>query len=143
MESTLLADIQVRIKSSAELSMIVEVFCRGKGRVDGEQTEDDEIRKDLETFQPAPIDTRATISPEEVTNIPALPRGVCTGTLIPDDNSATTTTTTDEQTTTDATTNEPSGEININVPKTWINKRTQIIQRFYLPHWSILEQNDH
>ena len=121
----LLADIQVRIKSSHDSPMIVEVFCRGKGRVDGEQTEDDEIRKDLETFQPVPIDTRATISPEEVTNIPVLPRGVCTGTLIPGDNSATTTTglstTTEEQTSTDSTTNEPSGEININIPKSLWN----------------------
>ena len=86
--------------------MIVEV-CRGKGRVDGEQTEDDEIRKDLETFQPAPIDIRATISPEEVTNIPALPRGVCTGTLIPGDNSATTTT---GQPTTTTTVGETTGK---------------------------------
>ena len=73
--------------------------------MDGEQTEDDEIRRDLETFQPAPIDTRASISPEEVTNISSLPRGVCTGTLIPGDNSTATTTAT---TVLPTTTNEPT-----------------------------------
>ena len=33
--------------------------CRGKGKVEGVQTDDDEIRSDLETFQPALIDTKA------------------------------------------------------------------------------------
>ena len=79
--------------------------------MDGEQTEDDEIRRDLETFQPAPIDTRASISPEEVTNISSLPRGVCTGTLIPGDNSTTTTTTTVLPSTTNESTTsvQPTG----------------------------------
>ena len=71
---------------------MLEVCCRGKGKVDGVQTDDEEIRSDLETIQPPAIDTRATISPEEVTSLPGLPRGVCTGTLIPGDNTATTTT---------------------------------------------------
>ena len=66
---------------------MLNVCCRGKGKVDGVQTDDEEIRSDLETFQPPPTDTRATISPEEVTSIPALPRGVCTGTLIPSSDS--------------------------------------------------------
>merc|ERR1711976_416544 len=65
---------------------------RGKGKVDGVQTDDEEIRSDLETIQPPSVDTKATISPEEVTNIAALPRGVCTGTLLGGDNSGTTTT---------------------------------------------------
>ena len=76
-------------------------------KVDGVQTDDEEIRSDLETIQPPPIDTQATISPEEVTNIPTLPRGVCTGTLIPGDNSATTTT---GQPATTTTVGETTGE---------------------------------
>ena len=85
---------------------MLEVCCRGKGKVDGVQTDDEEIRSDLETIQPPPIDTRATISPEEVTNIPSLPRGVCTGSLIPGDNNPTTTT--GQPTTTGETTGEAS-----------------------------------
>jgi len=73
---------------------------RGKGKVDGVQTDDDEIRSDLETIQPAMIDTQATISPEAVTGISSLPRGVCTGSLIPGDNSTTTTTSGQSTTTT-------------------------------------------
>merc|ERR1711879_857454 len=81
---------------------------RGKGKVDGVQTDDDEIRSDLETIQPPPIDTKATISPEDVTNISSLPRGTCTGTLIPGDNSTTPATTSSPATTTDQAT---SGEV--------------------------------
>ena len=80
---------------------------RGKGKVDGVQTDDEEIRSDLETIQPPPVDTKATISPEEVTNIAALPRGVCTGTLLGGDNSGTTTT---GQPTTTTTAGETTGE---------------------------------
>ena len=86
---------------------IIVLFVRGKGKVDGVQTDDDEIRSDLETIQPPPIDTKATISPEDVTNISSLPRGTCTGTLIPGDNSTTTATTSSPATTTDQAT---SGE---------------------------------
>jgi len=46
--------------------------------------DDDEIRKDLEKIQPDPIDIKGTISPEEVTNVAEVPRGTCTGTLIPE-----------------------------------------------------------
>ena len=86
---------------------IIVLFVRGKGKVDGVQTDDDEIRSDLETIQPPPIDTKATISPEDVTNISSLPRGTCTGTLISGDNSTTTATTSSPATTTDQAT---SGE---------------------------------
>ena len=55
--------------------------------MEGVQTPDEEIRSDLETIQPPPINTRATISAEEVTNIRSLPRGVCTGELIPSSDS--------------------------------------------------------
>ena len=44
--------------------------------------DDDDIREDLEKIQPAPIDIKGTISPEDVTGVPELPRGVCTGKLI-------------------------------------------------------------
>ena len=60
---------------------------RGKGKTEGVQVDDEQIRKDLEDIQPALIDTKATISAEEVTNISQLPRGTCTGTLIPWDGS--------------------------------------------------------
>ena len=46
---------------------------------------DDQIRKDLEDIQPPTIDTRLTIAPENVTNVANLPRGACSGTLIPFD----------------------------------------------------------
>ena len=55
---------------------------RGKGKTEGVQVEDDDIRKDLETIQPDPIDIKGTISPEDVTGIPELQRGVCSGTLV-------------------------------------------------------------
>ena len=45
--------------------------------------DDDDIRKDLEEIQPSPIDTKVTITPEDVTNVSNLPRGTCTGSLIP------------------------------------------------------------
>ena len=69
-----------------------DAFCsdwltfRGKGKTEGVQVEDDVIRKDLETIQPAPIDIQGTISPEQVTNVAEVPRGTCTGTLLPDTN---------------------------------------------------------
>ena len=57
---------------------------RGKPKEEGVQVEDDQIESDLKNIQPAPIDTKRTISPEEVTFVSEAPRGVCTGTLIPD-----------------------------------------------------------
>ena len=56
---------------------------RGKPKQEGVQVEDLDIRSDLEKIQPEVIDTQATISQEEVTNIPDLPEGSCTGTLLP------------------------------------------------------------
>ena len=41
-------------------------------------------RSDLEEIQPPLIDIKGTISAEEVTNVSELPRGSCTGTLIPE-----------------------------------------------------------
>ena len=47
------------------------------------QVEDDVIRSDLEKIQPVPaIDTRATISPEQVDNVSSPPRTACSGTLL-------------------------------------------------------------
>ena len=66
-----------------------DAFCsdfltfRGKEKEEGVQVEDSDIRSDLEKIQPETVDTKATISPEEVTNIPRLPGGTCTGTLLP------------------------------------------------------------
>ena len=57
---------------------------RGKGKTEGVQVDDDDIVKDLKKIQPNPIDTKAVISPEDVTNISEIPRGSCTGTLLPD-----------------------------------------------------------
>ena len=51
---------------------------------EGHQVDDDDIRSGLDEIQPDPIDTKGTISPEEVTNISEVPRGFCIGTLIPD-----------------------------------------------------------
>ena len=65
-----------------------DAFCsnfltfRGKPKQEGVQVEDFDIREDLESIQPSPIDIKATISSEEVTNVPQPPRGACTGTLI-------------------------------------------------------------
>ena len=44
---------------SFTVSLMSVFWCRGKGKVDGVQTDDDEIRSDLETIQPALIDTQA------------------------------------------------------------------------------------
>ena len=69
-----------------------DAFCsdwltfRGKGKTEGVQVDDFDIREDLEKIQPAAIDTKGTISPEEVTNVAEVPRGTCTGTLLPDTN---------------------------------------------------------
>ena len=41
-------------------------------------------RSGLEDIQPPLIDIKGSISAEEVTNVSELPRGSCTGTLIPD-----------------------------------------------------------
>ena len=41
-------------------------------------------RSGLEEIQPPLIDIKGTISAEGVTNVSELPRGSCTGTLIPD-----------------------------------------------------------
>jgi len=65
-----------------------DAFCsdfltfRGKPKQEGVQVDDFDIRSDLEKIQPDPIDIKSTISPENVTNIPELLRGACTGTLI-------------------------------------------------------------
>ena len=55
---------------------------RGKGKEEGVQVDDFDIRADLEKIQPYPIDIKATITPEKVTDISELPRGTCTGTLL-------------------------------------------------------------
>ena len=54
---------------------------RGKGKQEGVQVDDFDIREDLEKIQPDPIDIKGTISPEDVTGVAELPRGVCTGKL--------------------------------------------------------------
>jgi len=65
-----------------------DAFCseyltfRGHGKEDGVQYEDEDIVAELKTFQPDPVDTQGTISPEDITGIPELQRGECTGTLI-------------------------------------------------------------
>ena len=66
-----------------------DAFCsdwltfRGKGKTEGVQVDDGDIREDLEKIQPHPIDIKGTISPEEVNNVSEVPRGSCTGTLLP------------------------------------------------------------
>ena len=55
---------------------------RGKGKTEGVQVDDFDIREDLEKIQPAPIDLKGTISSEDITGVPELPRGVCNGELI-------------------------------------------------------------
>merc|ERR1712106_300525 len=55
---------------------------RGKGKEEGVQVEDFDIRAGLEKIQPEPIDIKATTTPEKVTAISELPRGTCTGTLL-------------------------------------------------------------
>merc|ERR1712079_839167 len=76
---------------------------RGKGKVEGVQTEDDVIRSDLEDIQPPLIDIKGSISAEEVTNVSELPRGSCTGTLIPESGVSPTTTSPTSPTTTTTT----------------------------------------
>ena len=67
-----------------------DAFCsnwltfRGKPKEEGVQVDDEQIESDLKNIQPLPIDTKRYISPEEVNSVSALPRGSCTGTLIPD-----------------------------------------------------------
>ena len=56
---------------------------RGKPKEEGVQFEDLDIAADLKKIQPDPVDIRGLISPEEVTGVLELPRGACTGTLIP------------------------------------------------------------
>ena len=56
---------------------------RGKGKTEGVQVDDTEIRSGLEELQPAQVDIQATICAEAVTGVAAPPRGTCTGTLIP------------------------------------------------------------
>merc|ERR1711872_703089 len=46
-------------------------------------------RDDLEKIQPGPIDIKGLISPEDVTGVPELPRGVCSGELIAASNATT------------------------------------------------------
>merc|ERR1712210_112984 len=65
---------------------------RGKGKQEGVQVDDFDIREDLEKIQPAPIDIKGTISPEDVTGVAELPQGVCTGELIAASNTTATTT---------------------------------------------------
>ena len=62
---------------------------RGKGKVEGVQVDDFDIRDDLEKIQPGPIDIKGLISPEDVTGVPELPRGVCSGELIAASNATT------------------------------------------------------
>merc|ERR1712226_468925 len=62
---------------------------RGKGKQEGVQVDDFDIREDLEKIQPAPINIKGTISHEDVTGVPELPRGVCTGELISASNATT------------------------------------------------------
>ena len=88
-----------------------DAFCsnwltfRGKEKVEGVQVDDDQIRSDLEEIQPTPIDIKGIISPEEVTNVSDVPRGSCTGTLIPA--AGTPTSTTNSPTTSSPTTTSP------------------------------------
>ena len=65
-----------------------DAFCsdyltfRGKSKQEGVQVEDEDIRGGLEKIQPDKIDIKGTISPENVTGIPELLQGSCTGQLI-------------------------------------------------------------
>lgn len=65
-----------------------DAFCsdfltfRGRGKEDGVNYDGEWIMEDLESMQPDPVDIKGTITDEEVTGIPELQRGVCTGTLI-------------------------------------------------------------
>ena len=72
-----------------------DAFCsdfltfRGKPKQEGEQVQDDDIKSDLEKIQPNMVDIKETISPEDVSGIPELLRGACTGTLIRDNMAST------------------------------------------------------
>eukprot|EP00090_Calanus_glacialis_P021682 TRINITY_DN33458_c0_g1_i1.p1 TRINITY_DN33458_c0_g1~~TRINITY_DN33458_c0_g1_i1.p1 ORF type:complete len:428 (+),score=79.42 TRINITY_DN33458_c0_g1_i1:15-1298(+) len=72
-----------------------DAFCsdfltfRGKPKQEGVQVDDFDIRSDLEKIQPDPIDIKSLISPENVSDIPELLRGACTGTLIAASNTTT------------------------------------------------------
>ena len=74
-----------------------DAFCsdwltfRGKGKTEGVQVDDFDIREDLEKVQPDPIDIMGTISPEEVDNVSEVPRGVCSGTLLAETSTTTAT----------------------------------------------------
>jgi len=57
---------------------------RGKPKEEGVQVDDDQIESDLKRIQPSPIDIKRMISPERVTSVSEVPRGTCSGTLIPD-----------------------------------------------------------
>ena len=70
---------------------------RGKGKTEGVQVDDFEIKEDLQKIQPDPIDIKGTISPEEVTNVAEVPRGTCTGTLLPETDTTTSAPTTSAQ----------------------------------------------
>ena len=97
---------------------------RGKGKTEGVQVDDDVIRQDLETIQPSPIDIKATISAEEVTNVSELPRGTCSGTLIPFDGST-------NAPTTPSTTSAPSGVTGkLMLPKKNVEK--YLLRNYYL-----------
>lgn len=71
-----------------------DFFCsdfltfRGKPKQEGVQVDDFVIRADLEKIQPEAVDTKATITAEEETAIGELPRGTCSGALIPATTSA-------------------------------------------------------
>jgi len=57
---------------------------RGTPKQSGVQTADDDIRAGLEALQTTPpLDLRKTVSAEAVDNVTTLPRGACTGSLIP------------------------------------------------------------
>ena len=91
-----------------------DAFCsdfltfRGKPKQEGEQVQDDDIKSDLEKIQPNMVDIKGTISPEDVSGIPELLRGACTGTLIRGDSDGTTSDDTTSASITDAPTNMPA-----------------------------------
>ena len=76
------------VKSKEALETEAQIN-RGKPKQEGVQVDDFDIRSDLEKIQPDPIDIKSTISPENVSNIPQLLRGACTGTLIDASNNTT------------------------------------------------------
>jgi len=104
-----------------------DAFCsnwltfRGKEKVEGVQVDDDQIRSDLEEIQPTPIDIKGTISPEEVTNVSEVPRGSCTGTLIPAAGTPTSTTSSPTTASPTTTTTSESAECS----DIWSQKKMQ------------------